>query len=110
MLAIVGIYIGSVLLKWGYEALSWVEANRAEGFKGWWKEASYDTMKKSITHIPLCIAWSTGAALAAVNAGVATVGLGEMESVNAANTVMAAWFMDSFGKPWAAKFAKKASE
>jgi hypothetical protein len=109
MLTIVGIYIVSVILKWAYECIGWLQANKGKGgIKAWWADNSYDIMKKGITHIPLCIAWATGAALAAVNAGVSAVGLGAMDSVNPANTVMAAWFLDSFGKPWAAGIAKKA--
>lgn len=110
MTKLILIYAASVLLKWAYEALDAIAADRKAGVKGWWDGAKYDQMKKLITHVPLCVAWVTGAALAAVNSIGAGVGMGEMTAVTPANTIMAAWFLDSFGKPLAKRLKRKEQE
>lgn len=109
MITLVLVYVGAVVLKHVYEMIDHLEAERGVGIAVWWAAHRLGLAKKFLVHIPLCAAWVTGGALAAVNAMTATAGLGAMESVTAANTIMAAWMLDSFGKPFA-KRLKKASD
>lgn len=112
MITLVLVYVGSVLVKWGIEALDHVatdKATREAGFKGWWELQKYDLMKKALIHVMLCPAWVSGLAMAAVNAVAAQAGLGAMEAVTPISTLLAASMLDSYGKPFA-KRLKRASE
>lgn len=105
MIPLVLAYIGSIVLKALYEMLDYMQENKV-GVKGWWDVSRIATIKKGVIHVPLCAAWVSGGALAAVNAMSASVGLGTFEAVSVVNTVMAAWFLDSASKPMVKRLKK----
>jgi hypothetical protein len=110
MTKLILIYIGAVLAKWGYEALDWIEANRMAGFKGWFAAERLSIVKKAIMHGFTGTAWLTGGLLVMVNAAAGSMGLGAIETVNPATTAMAAFMLDSLGKPIVKRLRRKAAE
>lgn len=105
MLTLVLVYLGAVVLKWVYEMLDWMQENKAT-LSTWADAHKLAQIKKLLVHVPLCAAWVTGGALAAVNAMTASAGLGAVDEVTVGNTIMAAWMLDSFGKPFAKRLKK----
>ena len=110
MATLILIYIGAVLAKWGYEALDWIEENRKLGLKGWWEAERLHLVKKTIMHAFTGTAWITGGLLALVNATAGSMGMGAIETVNPATTAMAAFMLDSLGKPIMKRLRRKATE
>lgn len=104
------IYAGAVLAKWGYEALDWVEEHRKEGFRGWFEAERLHLIKKAIMHGFTGTAWISGALLGMVNAAATGMGMGAIESVNPATTAMAAFMLDSLGRPIVKRLRMKAAE
>lgn len=110
MTKIVIAYVVAVLLKWGYEAFDWVGDHRKEGFAGWWADQKIEIGKKAFLHVFSCAAWVTGSALVVINAAMVAAGMGAIESVTPATTVMAAFMLDTLGKPLARRLRSKAAE
>ena len=107
---LIAIYLGSLVLKWAYEVLGDLNAHRETGLKAWWALNRFAYGQKAVIQVPLSVAWCSGLALGVVNSVSQGMGFGAMETVGLFNTVIAAWMLDSFGKPLARKLKAKESE
>lgn len=92
-------YIVSVLVKWGWEMLGWVDQNRDKGIAGWWAQDKYRFYRKALLHVILGTLWSMGLLLEATNTAFAAVGIGALASVTWQSTLAAGFMIDTIGKP-----------
>ena len=112
MLTLVLVYIAGVLVKWGWEAADYVGEHRAGGFIGWWQDQQVELVKKAFMHCFLCPGWLTGLIVQMVAGGVALATGAESipaESIPVipATTIMAAFMLDSLGKPLMRKLKRR---
>ena len=110
------VYAAGVAVKWGWEAFDWVGEHRSEGFKGWWTDQKIEIGKKAFMHVFLCPGWITGLLTNAIAAtvGALTMSTSDAPAVNIpivpATTIMAAFMLDSIGKPLMRRLKKKEVE
>lgn len=110
------IYIAGVLVKWGWEAFNWVGDHRAAGFRGWWDDQKIEVGKKAFMHVFLCPGWISGLLTNVISSSVGTLTMSNETGpavsipIIPATTIMAAFMLDSIGKPLMAKLKRREKE
>lgn len=118
MLSLVLCYIAGVLVKQGWEASDWVLEHKGQGYRGWWSDQRAEVIKKAFMHVALCAGWVTGLLGNVMAGGMSALAegatLGGAEAVTLpltpATTIMAAFVLDSIGKPLMKRLKKKEAE
>jgi len=110
------VYIVGVLVKWGWESFDWVGEHRKEGFRGWWADQKIEVGKKAFMHVFLCPGWTTGMLTTVIGSTVGAITMSTEPApmmsipIIPATTIMAAFMLDSMGKPIMKRLKRKEKE